>query len=309
MPQALRPMIITCPHCQTRYQIALETIGSAGRKVQCANCGEAWQAAPEFPKPRPKPTLVQPGEDYPDDKLFDEVDEAELDAEFASQERRAYAEAVESVDEPAGFIDVEAEAASAEAKPPARPAVDPALARKQQHAFFRRQNARDRQLPLARVRRSARIAVAVALILLLGGGVFLRTSIVRQFPTMAGLYESVGLGVNVVGLEIRDLKTMRSQRAGNDILSIDSRIYSVSDRTVPVPAIVVTLLDGRGAALYEWSVTPQARDLAAGEVIDFSTELPKPPAGAAQVKLTFASSRGQSPAALTAASNQNSETQ
>lgn len=299
-------MIITCPHCQTRYQIALETIGSAGRKVQCANCGEAWQAAPEFPKPRPKPTLVQPGEDYPDDKLFDEVDEAELDAEFASQERQAFAGA-ES--EEAGFVDVEAEAESAEARPPARPAVDPALARKQQHAFFRRQNARDRQLPLARVRRSARIAVAVVLILLIGGGVFLRTSIVRQFPTMAGLYESVGLGVNVVGLEIRDLKTMRSQRAGNDILSIDSRIYSVSDRTVPVPAVVVTLFDSHGAALYEWSVAPQARDLAAGEVIDFSTELPKPPAGASQVKLTFASSRGQSPAALTAASNQNSETQ
>ncbi|GGF44320.1 MJ0042 family finger-like domain protein [Youhaiella tibetensis] len=303
-------MIITCPHCQTRYQIALETIGSAGRKVQCANCGEAWQAMPEFPKPRPKPTLVQPGEEYPDDKLFDEADEARLDAEFAAQEREASAQATgeddeSSTDEFADFEEVEEEAINPQMPP--RPAVDPALARKQQRAFFRRQNARGRQLPMARVRRTARILVAVALVMLIGGGLFFRTNIVRQFPALAGLYESVGLGVNVVGLEIRDLKTMRSQRAGNDILSIESRIYSVANRIVPVPSVVVTLLDGSGAALYEWSVTPQARDLKPGEVIDFSTELPKPPAGASQVKLTFASSRGQSPA-TTAANNLDSET-
>lgn len=302
-------MIITCPHCQTRYQIALETIGSAGRKVQCANCGEAWQAAPEFPKPRPKPTLVQPGDEYPDDKLFDETDEAALDAQFAEQEREAASETRDTAEAPeseyADYVEVEEETAIAQPGP----SVDPALARKQQRAFFRRQNARGRKLPLARVRRTARIVVALVLIALVTGGIALRTSIVRQLPSLAGLYESIGLGVNVVGLEIRDLKTMRSQRGGNDILSIDSRIYSVSNRTVTVPSLVVTLLDDKGDALYEWSVTPQARDLAAGEVIQFSTELPKPPAGAAQVKLTFASSRGQSPVAMTAANNQNSETQ
>jgi len=36
-------MIITCPHCQTKYQVAYEAIGSAGRKVQCAQCRQAWQ--------------------------------------------------------------------------------------------------------------------------------------------------------------------------------------------------------------------------------------------------------------------------
>ncbi|MCF1744984.1 DUF3426 domain-containing protein [Paradevosia shaoguanensis] len=308
-------MIITCPHCQTRYQIALETIGSAGRKVQCANCGEAWQAAPEFPKPRPKPTLVQPGEEYPDDKLFDDDDEAVLDAEFAAQERRAAQEQQPGVMARAAeddFVDVDGEVIETESVPATaspRPRVDPALARKQQRAFFRRQNARVRQLPLARVRRTARILVAAALLLLLGGGVFFRTEIVRQLPALAGLYESVGLSVNVVGLEIRDLKTMRSQRAGNDILSIEARIYSVANRIVRVPSVVVTLLDASGGALYEWSVAPQANDLKPGEVVDFSTELPKPPVGAAGVRLTFASSRGQSQVAIATANNQDSETQ
>ncbi len=39
-------MIITCPNCQTKYQVTYEAIGSVGRKVQCAHCQQAWQQRP-----------------------------------------------------------------------------------------------------------------------------------------------------------------------------------------------------------------------------------------------------------------------
>ena len=42
-------MIITCPHCQTRYQVTYEAIGSTGRKVQCAHCQQAWSQKPLDP--------------------------------------------------------------------------------------------------------------------------------------------------------------------------------------------------------------------------------------------------------------------
>ena len=46
-------MIITCPHCQTKYQVTYEAIGSVGRKVQCAHCHKAWtQEASHAPAPR-----------------------------------------------------------------------------------------------------------------------------------------------------------------------------------------------------------------------------------------------------------------
>ena len=62
-------MIITCPHCQTKYQVTFDAIGSAGRKVQCAHCHRDWQQAPLPPAP-PAPPVSGEG-----DKLYAEMDE------------------------------------------------------------------------------------------------------------------------------------------------------------------------------------------------------------------------------------------
>jgi len=265
-------MIITCPHCQTRYQVANDTIGAVGRKVQCAHCHEAWQAVP-----------VAEGAD---DRLFDEDAERELDAEFAAEARRA--------DQPP--------VPAAPAAPPApvqemaaaiRSQIDPVAAQRRERAFFRRQSRMGRQLPLARVRRTVRIASLVILALVLAAVVTLRTNIVRQFPELAGVYAAAGLGVNVVGLDFRNVHTLRSLKGGAQLLTVEATIYSVSSRPAAVPSVVVTLLDKTGAALYEWSVSPVAPTLRPGESVDFSTELPQPPEGADSVKLTFAGGRGQ----------------
>ncbi|HEY4199030.1 MAG TPA: DUF3426 domain-containing protein [Devosiaceae bacterium] len=279
-------MIITCPNCQTRYQVANDTLGAVGRKVLCAHCQSAWQALPE-PEPRGVP------EDS-NDLLFDEDAERELDAEFAAEEKEAVSWDFNQ-DE---AIDAEAMVEPSPTTQPWRNAVDPAAEKKRQRAFFRRQSRMGRQLPLARVRRTVRWVSVVALLLVLTAVVVFRTSLVRQFPELAGVYAAVGLGVNVVGLEFSDVVTLNSQHTGAEVLSVTARIHSVSNQLVRVPQVVVTLLDAHGAALYEWSVAPDSSDLQPGEVLDFSTELPQPPAGASEVRLTFAGSRGQIPAAV-----------
>src|SRR5437764_14869951 len=41
-------MIITCPHCETRYTADTASFPSSGRKVRCSKGGHVWhQAAPE----------------------------------------------------------------------------------------------------------------------------------------------------------------------------------------------------------------------------------------------------------------------
>ena len=153
---------------------------------------------------------------------------------------------------------------------------------------------------MARVRRTARLAAFVLLVSILVLGFALRTDLVTWFPSLAGLYSAIGLPVNIVGLEFQDSKTLTSFRGGKPVMLITSRIRSVTSQTVAVPPVLVSLLDGTGATVYEWTVTPQAATMAPGEVFDFSTEVSAPPQGAMTVRLAFTTPRAGSTAAAPA---------
>lgn len=284
-------MIITCPNCQTRYQVASDTIGSAGRKVQCANCQIAWQATPEFPKATPKPRIVSSlgTSEAEDDRLFGAGDEKGLDEAFAAEEQMLAAQA-QARD--AAELAKEAEVAPVPRAKGFR--SDPGLTPTQQKAFSKRRDDLISSLPYAKVRRTLRLVGITGLVCLLAGGYYFRTDIVRQFPNLAGIYQSVGLGVNVIGLEFRDVKTLLALKNGSTAMIIDAKIASVSPRRTDVPQVVVTLVGENGEALYEWSVTPDVSYLAPGEVVAFQTQLASPPAGASRVKLTFINGRKQS---------------
>jgi predicted Zn finger-like uncharacterized protein len=300
-PQS-KTVVIVCPHCATRYQVPAETVGSKGRQVQCAHCGRAWQAfaekviEPRAPKPAPPPTVVARTPAKDPDQMFDAAAEAELDAEFEAEQKAAAeppppepaAEQMRSIEEIKAAIAPKAPDPIAVTKP-----ADAQADKKRQKAFDERQHMLTRQLPLARVRRMLRLTGLVTLALLIGCGFSFRTDIVRMFPDLAGTYEALGLGVNVVGLEFRDVKTLLALRRGADVMQVDARIYSVAPGPVEVPPVVVTLLSDDEQALYEWSVAPSVPTLAPGEVVDFSTQVTAPPAGATKVRLTFASGRVQ----------------
>lgn len=262
-------MIITCPHCQTKYQVTYEAIGSAGRKVQCAHCHRAWNQDATAPSPA-KPAKGQDTKQA--DQIFDALAEDAMDEAMAAEESAAVA-------------------SSGKAMPAATrplPGIDAAELQKQQMAFLRRQNAMISSLPLARLRRAARIAGVVMLAGLVGGAYFGREPIVERYPDLAGLYEAVGLGVNVVGLDFTDLATLKSLSGGNDVLTVSAQIVGRSSRPVPVPPVVISLLDTSGHAVYEWSVMPRVRDLMAGERATFDTRLSLPPSEAVRVRLSFA---------------------
>jgi predicted Zn finger-like uncharacterized protein len=280
-------VVIVCPHCGTRYELSAETIGS-GRLVQCAACMQSWQATvPGAVSFSPPP--------HDDDQLFDADAEAELDANFEVEERRT-TQIAPVRDEPPP----KAPPAPASAAPRGAPA-DPAR-RQQQKEYTERRKSMRRTLPVHKFRRIARLAVILILALIVGGGIVMRTEIVRQVPDLAGFYQVLGLGVNVIGLEFRNVKTQRALRDGVEQLSVEARIVGVSPRRVVVPPVVVTLLDPEGNSVYEWSVTPSARDLEAGEAVDFATTLTGPPDGADTVRLTFTNGRARTemPIALSA---------
>lgn len=286
--------VIVCPHCGTRYQVPMETLGPKGREVSCAHCSKSWQAVPGHAK-APAAPVKDP------DQLFDAVAERDLDAAFAAEEQAVAAEAapvpdVETAppDEQMRSIEEIKAAIAPKVRASEQPGVDPKLKKKRDKAFAQRQNSLSARLPLARIRRAARLVTLGLLFALLGAGVIFRTEIVRSLPDLAGAYAALGMQVNIVGLEFRDVHTLLTLRSGANVIKVDARIYSVAPHTVVVPPVVVTLLDDHGAALYEWSVTPETRDLEPGEVVDFTTQLSSPPAGATHVRLTFSGGQAQS---------------
>jgi len=48
-------MILTCPHCATRYHLDPSSLGGEGRTVRCASCGHRWKASP----PSDAPTVIE----------------------------------------------------------------------------------------------------------------------------------------------------------------------------------------------------------------------------------------------------------
>lgn len=271
-------MIITCPNCQTKYQVTYEAIGSAGRKVQCASCHQSWQQS-ALPDPKPDLKLV-PKPDPESDRLFDTMAEEALDAAIEAEEKTI----VDEVPRPMEPVEPR----------PAKKRETAAEMRARQKALSRRQTAMVSRLPLARMRRYARVVAAAGLASILAIAYFGRVQIVERNPDLAGLYEAVGLGVNVVGLELSHLQSTRGLSEGKEVLAVSAQIVGLMPQPVTVPPVLVSLLDASGHTIYEWSVTPRIRDLMAGERATLDTRLPLPPSDAVKVRLTFAGSRAAS---------------
>ena len=290
----LQTVVIACPNCGTRYQVPFGAIGAAGREVQCAQCSRPWHAVADIPPP--------PAINPDDDRLFTPADERALDAAFEAAARSAAPAIAPAPPPPAVALDAEHERTLAEIKAAIMPRpkagapepIDPAQLNRTRRAFARRQYRMSQALPIARVRRTARLAAVVALAALLATGFFLRTELVRAWPSLAGVYAAIGLPVNVVGLSFENARNVMSYRDGRQVMLITARIRSTASRGTIVPPVLISLIDADGRSLYEWTVDARAREMQPGDVVDFSTEVSSPPPGVVTVRLTFTTPRGGS---------------
>ena len=264
-------MIIVCPHCQTRYEVAADLFGSASRKVQCAQCQRAWRAQRALGAAE-------------DDALFTPEAERELDIVF---EAAAADEAAHSALVPFTGAGQPEEAVTSSR-------ADPEAIRRLQTAFSRRHSVLVKRLPHARLRRGLRIGLVVLLLLLVAGAWLGRVALVRSYPELAGVYGALGVPVNIVGVEFSDVVAQRRSADAGDVLVISATVRSVADSEVAVPPVVLTLLNAEGASLYEWSVRTAAATLLPGGSAPVSAELAAPPEGVAMVRLSFTTAAPES---------------
>ncbi len=259
-------MIIACPSCSTRFKLDAARIPSKGAKVRCANCSHVWLQRPEFapeplpalepalaPKPAPAPRVAEPFTP-PEPRQAEPERHFELPpprAERAREQVQTFA--------------------------PSRPSF--ATASEALRGFGRW---------------ALRAGWATLLAIVICGlsiGYFLRLDIVRSFPKTAALYGLLGLEVNVVGIDFRNVTTGSGIENGMPSLQLEGEIVNKSGHRVAVPELRASLRDAKGRELSHWTFEAFADSLGPREVSAFASPHVPLPAGAKELELRFATAK------------------
>jgi predicted Zn finger-like uncharacterized protein len=115
-----------------------------------------------------------------------------------------------------------------------------------------------------------------------------RAEIVRLWAPSGTAYAALGLPVNLLGLELRNLRTVSTHEGNEAVLGIEGEIANVGGTRTEVPPIELAIRDREGHELYSWTAKSQKRLLAVGEIILFRARLAAPPTGGHEVVARFA---------------------
>jgi hypothetical protein len=122
---------------------------------------------------------------------------------------------------------------------------------------------------------------------LLGSLIAWRGQVVRFVPQSAKLFNAIGLGVNLRGLAIENVKTMREVQDGVMVLIVEGAVANVVNRAVDVPRLRFALRNPAGLEIYAWTSVTGRTVLGPGESTSFRTRLASPPADGREVVVRF----------------------
>lgn len=317
-------MLIVCPTCATTYEVDTASLRPDGRQVRCVRCRTVWRAElshadkliaaaealapvrraveamaatvaePSTTSPAPEPHAV-PG------LAGAEADPAAADAPpFAPAEEPLTAamsvrvipdapvDDVVAVDSPpiapvdldaAGPAPVEAAAAIDGAAPPEEPSEDVESVAARRFGAGKRQK---RGWPLSQLQ-----SAILALVIINGIIVGLRTDFVRALPQTASFYAAIGMPVNLRGVAFDGLTTNTEQHEGVPILVVQGNIINNAGRLIDVPRLRFAVRNAAREEIYSWTAVPPRAALPSGEAIAFRTRLASPPPDAHDVLVRF----------------------
>jgi len=260
-------MILTCPACQTRYRVDDAAIGTGGRAVRCAKCGNLWHHP------------LQPAAAETTAVAATAAPTAPALGETAGAATPTVASAVPPgprIDSPR--ID------SPRIEPPSEAGTSPRVA----PLVSTGPAARD-EAPTPSARRGFAWLAWAALFLLIIGvalvAILARDNIVAMWPGAARIYAAAHLGGEQPGSGL-EIKVTPSRTA--DSLVIDGDITNPAGTARTVPKLRVALRDLNKNELASKVIDPPVEKLLPGAVAHFSTNFPNPSPNAAGVAVTFA---------------------
>ena len=312
-------MILVCPECSTNYELA-SGLPEGGTKVRCTNCSNVWHAtdedlvAPEDVKAstdnagEQEIPAVSPHENPLDELGFNEIEEElslveensqdDIDGLFDVSESEPEGEE-NSQDDIDGLFDEPGQVtAQTETPEPEQEENDPfvqALDQAGEQAEPINEplssNITASKLPIWK-RFDQRAAIGwtcyalvlglIALFLISG-----RVSVVRAVPAMAGVYDSLGMPVNVRGVIFTNVR--QSWDVGEKVLKlrIEGEITNLTNNYKPVPPLIFTALSQDKREVFRWVAKIRNKPLLPGEKAPFMVQVPAPPNHAKHMLLRF----------------------
>ncbi|HVG52687.1 MAG TPA: MJ0042-type zinc finger domain-containing protein [Xanthobacteraceae bacterium] len=280
-------MQLVCPNCTSSYAVADNALGEHGRQVRCVRCKHVWFATP----PVLKPAM--------------EMAEEALSAAVSASPPRDEGPAPEPP--PPEEHEVAAETAAAphvDDAPPIAPERDGVAPSEPElpgaHDYFaarrrkvaRKEAQKQRGWEIITPGRVAAAMIGIIVALLYG-----RESVARIFPQTVSLYSHLGLGINLRGLDLSDVKTSYETQDGVRVLVVEGEIRNVASAVKPVANLRFGLRNASGMEIYAWTGVPDRNQLAPGETQRFRSRLASPPSERHDLRVRFVQARDMTTAA------------
>ena len=256
-------MIITCPNCETRFNVNPAALVPDGRAVKCMRCGHTWtERPPQEARPRPAAAV------------------AVTAAPAAAVERTLRVEDLPKTDDDVDDVPDFGER--------------PAAVQRKRRATAVRPGAAPTSL-LEEGRRSgigqliASVVVVAIVAGLIGGSFFIRDSVVALWPPAGALYERVGFAAAKPGdgLEIRNIKSTQKVENDKPAIAITGEIANRTQQPIEIPGLRGALLDVREREVFVWTFTAGSAVLEPGKTIEFETVVGEPPPAARRIAIAF----------------------
>lgn len=281
-------MHITCPECDSGFDVPDNAITKKGRKLKCSQCQHKWHqmpvAAAPAPAAAPKPkkkAAPPPVEDAGGDDDAEEGGGGDID--FGDGADSA-GEGDEASDEDHGFSMF----GGGEGDPDAEGDFDaPPIPRRNSMGGEAKPSRRGRYIAIA--------AAVLFLLVIPGGLVGARAPLVNAVPAISPLFDAIGLHVPVPGeaLIIQNVGAWRKTEGGVERMLIKGQIRNDTQMMQSVPVLRAVIKDAAGADLQSAPYALEAALLVPGDVLDFAYEIPNPGPDAARVTVTFSDEERQ----------------
>jgi hypothetical protein len=128
------------------------------------------------------------------------------------------------------------------------------------------------------------IATAVAAVVVVGI-IALRSEVIRLMPQTAAFFNPLGLGVNLRGIEIENVRVSSDTVDGTVMMLVEGELRA--RKNVEVPRLRFGVRDASGAEIHSWNAAPEQPTMHIGERTAFKTILASPPRDAREITVRF----------------------